>query len=297
MAKIIRKIIFLSLIAIVAVVFYIYDAAVIPPDDVLLTNEQGQSQVTQCITQTTSAPLDRHGNLDVTTWNLYKQQSDGWDQTLKQLVERTDLLLLQEAQLSDELKSFVETQELYMLLARAFNFADEPIGVMNLTRDKPLSSCVFRKAEPYINFPKSMLVSYYLLSDASQLLVVNIHSINFTFGIDEYLAQLSVVKQAMKDHQGPIVFAGDMNTWNDQRSAAIDELVKSAGLVEAIPENDSRTTFFGHNLDHIFYRDLELVNAESIITASSDHNPVKAYFRLEKKYPVKAQSLQQNSAN
>ncbi|WP_028768936.1 endonuclease/exonuclease/phosphatase family protein [Shewanella fidelis] len=291
MAKIIRKVIFLALIALVAVILYVYDATEIPTEDVLLTNEIGQSQVTQCITQTTKAPLDRHGKLDITTWNLYKQQSDGWEQTLTQLIERTDLLLLQEAQLTQELKSVLEEQQLYMLLARAFNFSSEAIGVMNLSRDKALSSCVFRKAEPYINFPKSMLVSYYLLSDASQLLVVNIHSINFTFGIDEYLAQLNVVKQAMQDHQGPIIFAGDMNTWSEQRSLAIAEIVKGAGLVEAVPKHDSRTAFFGHHLDHIYYRNLELIKAESIITTSSDHNPLKAYFRLEKQYPDKLQSL------
>ncbi|GIU48038.1 EEP domain-containing protein [Shewanella sairae] len=287
MVKIIRKVIFLALIAAVAVVLYIYDAAVIPAEDQLITNEGRLDEQAQCITQAVKEPLDSHGNLDVTTWNIYKQNSSGWDVSLKQLTDRSDLLLLQEAQLTPELTAFVEEQSLYMLLARAFNFAEEPIGVMNLSRDPALSSCVFRKAEPYINFPKSMLVSYYLLSDDSQLLVVNIHSINFTFGLEEYLAQLEVVKAAMKDHTGPIIFAGDMNTWSDKRTVAIEDLLKATGLVEAVPIDDSRTTFFGHRLDHIYYRNLELVKAESIITSSSDHNPVKAYFRLEKKYPTK----------
>ncbi|MCL1144498.1 endonuclease/exonuclease/phosphatase family protein [Shewanella marinintestina] len=287
MGKIIRKIVFLAIIAIVAVVLYAYDSAVIPTEDLLLTNETRLDENAQCITQKVEQPLDRHGNLDVTTWNLYKQNSSGWDVTLKQLAERSDLLLLQEAKYTADLKSFVEEQELYMLLARAFTFAEEPIGVMNLSRDRALSSCVFRKAEPYIHFPKSMLISYYLLSDATQLLAVNIHSINFTWGLDEYKAQLSVVKEALLNHTGPIIFAGDMNTWSEQRSEAVAQLLKNTGLIEAIPNEDSRTTFFGHRLDHIYYRDLELVKAESIITESSDHNPVKAYFRLQKKYPSK----------
>ncbi|MGS0674233.1 endonuclease/exonuclease/phosphatase family protein [Shewanella sp. 30m-9] len=287
MAKIIRKLILLALIAAVAVVIYVYDASVIPSDDILVSNDNPAGVQAQCMTKPTKASLDRFGKLDITTWNLYKQNSDGWDDTLKQLVERSDLLLLQEAQLTKELKSFVESQKLSMILAQAFSFDGEPVGVMNLTREPAMSSCVFRKAEPYINFPKSMLVSYYLLSDQSQLLVINIHSINFTIGLEEYLSQLRVVEEAMQDHQGPVIFAGDMNTWSDTRLDTVKQLAKRTGLTEVIPEVDSRTTILGHQLDHIFYRGLELVKAESIITSSSDHNPVKAYFRLVKKRPVK----------
>ncbi|GIU10955.1 MULTISPECIES: endonuclease/exonuclease/phosphatase family protein [unclassified Shewanella] len=286
MAKIIRKLVFLTLIAALAGVAYVYDASVIPTEDVLVTNLGGTSQDVQCISQPAKGNLDRYGKLDVTTWNLYKQKNDGWNETLKQLAERSDLLLLQEAQLTPELKAFIGSQELSMLLAKAFSFADEPVGVMNLTRESATSSCVFRKAEPYINYPKSMLISYYPLSDNSQLLVANIHSINFTFGLEEYQSQLRIVQEAIKGHQGPVIFAGDMNTWSDDRFDTVKQLAKLVGLIEAIPSVDSRTQILGHNLDHIFYRDLELVKAESIITSSSDHNPVKAYFRLIKKRPV-----------
>ncbi|MGS0680668.1 endonuclease/exonuclease/phosphatase family protein [Shewanella sp. 125m-7] len=285
MAKIIRKVIFLALIAAVGVSLYVYDASVIPADDILVTNDSTSSIQAQCMTHPTKESLDRFGKLNITTWNLYKQKSYGWEETLKQLAERSDLLLLQEAQLSKELGAFVETQQLSMLLAQAFRFDGEPIGVMNLTREPALSSCVFRKAEPHINFPKSMLVSYYLLSDQSQLLVVNIHSINFTIGLEEYQGQLRIAEEALQDHQGPVIFAGDMNTWSDTRVDTVKQLAKRTGLIEVIPDVDSRTTILGHQLDHIFYRDLELVKAESIITSSSDHNPVKAYFRLEKKRP------------
>ncbi|ABV87559.1 endonuclease/exonuclease/phosphatase family protein [Shewanella pealeana] len=286
MAKIIRKLIFLALIAALAVVAYVYDASVIPTEDALVTNQIGASQDVQCISQPAKGALDRYGKLDVTTWNLYKQKSEGWDETLKQLAERSDLLLLQEAQLTPELNSFVESQELSMLLAKAFSFENEPVGVMNLTREPATSSCVFRKPEPYINFPKSMLISYYALSDKSQLLVANIHSINFTFGLEEYKAQLRIVEEAIKGHQGPVIFAGDMNTWSDERFDTVRQLAKRADLTEAIPSVDSRTRVLGHNLDHIFYRGLELIKAESIITSTSDHNPVKAYFRLEKNRSV-----------
>ncbi|GIU25236.1 endonuclease/exonuclease/phosphatase family protein [Shewanella sp. MBTL60-007] len=287
MAKIVRKLLFLLLIATVAVAIYVYDASVIPADDTLVTNLNPPKESAQCMTQASDGVLDRYGKLDVTTWNLYKQKGDGWQETLKQLVDRSDLLLLQEAQLTVELNDFVNSLKLDMLLAKAFNFSGVPVGVMNLSRESAVSSCVFRKAEPYIKYPKSMLISYYLLSDSSQLLVINIHSINFTFGTADFKAQLGVVERAIKEHQGPIIFAGDMNTWSDERGEVINQLARQTGLTEAIPSVDSRSKVLGHNLDHIFYRDLELVKAESILTSSSDHNPVKAYFRLKKQHPVK----------
>ncbi|MCG9731085.1 endonuclease/exonuclease/phosphatase family protein [Shewanella sp. Isolate13] len=287
MAKIVRKLLLLLLITAVALAIYVYDASVIPADDTLVTNLNPPKASAQCMTQASDGVLDRYGKLDVSTWNLYKQKGDGWQETLKQLVDRSDLLLLQEAQLTVELNDFVNSLKLDMLLAKAFNFSGVPVGVMNLSRESAVSSCVFRKAEPYIKYPKSMLISYYLLSDSSQLLVINIHSINFTFGTVDYKAQLGVVEQAIRDHQGPIIFAGDMNTWSDERGEVINQLVRQTGLTEAIPSVDSRSKVLGHNLDHIFYRDLELVKAESILTSSSDHNPVKAYFRVKKQRPVK----------
>jgi endonuclease/exonuclease/phosphatase (EEP) superfamily protein YafD len=41
--------------------------------------------------------------------------------------------------------------------------------------------------------------------------------------------------------------------------------------------------FFGHQLDHILVRGLDVVDAEAIPVESSDHNPVRATFRLRER--------------
>ncbi|GIU06222.1 UPF0294 protein [Shewanella sp. c952] len=285
MFRILRKLILFSLLIATLVALYVYQSTVIPQQDTLLSNDSNSTDAVQCITNKPIESLDRHGNLDIAIWNIHKQKNSGWQNVLKQLTERTDLLLLQEVSASDEFKALVDEQSEDWVMAKAFLFADEPVGVMNLSKGYPSSVCSFRYEEPLIHYPKSLLVSYYDLSDNSQLLVVNVHSINFAFGLDEYRAQLNVVTEAMKVHSGPIILAGDLNTWSDSRNEYVSTIANTAGLTEAIPSVDSRTQFFGKTPDHIFYRGLELVKAESIVTDSSDHNPLKAYFRLIKAIP------------
>ncbi|PKG57447.1 endonuclease/exonuclease/phosphatase family protein [Shewanella sp. GutDb-MelDb] len=285
MFRILRKLILFSLLLVTLIGLYIYQSTVIPLKDTLLANDTDGVNAVQCVTHSPNVPLDRHGYLDIAIWNIYKQQNEGWQNVLKQLADRTDLLLLQEATLTDDLKALINEQKQGWVLAKAFIFGGEPVGVMNLSQDYPLSTCAFRYSEPLIQYPKSLLVSYYLLSDNSQLLVANIHSINFTLGLEEYRAQLNVVAAAISEHKGPVILAGDLNTWSRERGEYIATMARNAALTEAVPNDDSRTTIFGQSLDHIFYRDLQLVKTESIVTDSSDHHPLKAYFRLLKKIP------------
>lgn len=285
MFRILRKLILFSLLIATLVALYVYQSTVIPQQDTLLSNDSNSTDAVQCFTNKPIEPLDSHGKLDIAIWNIHKQKNSGWQNVLKQLTERTDLLLLQEVSASDEFKSLVEEQLEDWVMAKAFLFAGEPIGVMNISKGYPSSVCSFRYEEPLIQYPKSLLISYYELSDDSQLLVVNIHSINFALGLDEYRAQLNVVTEAMKVHAGPIILAGDLNTWSNSRNEYVLTIAHTAGLKEAVPSVDSRTQFFGKTPDHIFYRGLELVKAESIVTDSSDHNPLKAYFRLIKAIP------------
>lgn len=285
MLRIVRKLILFLFLLATLLTLYVYQSTVIPQQDTIMSNDANSTDSVQCVTHKPQESLDRHGKLDIAIWNIHKQKNNGWQNVLKQLTERTDLLLLQEVSASVDFKSLVKEQAENWIMAKAFLFSGDPVGVMNLSNGYPLSSCSFRYKEPIIQYPKSLLVSYYPLSDDSELLVLNIHSINFAVGLDEYRAQLNVVTEAMKIHSGPIILAGDLNTWSDKRGEYISSLVARAGLKEAVPDVDSRTRFFGKTPDHIFYRGLELVNAESIVTDSSDHNPLKAYFRLIKAIP------------
>jgi endonuclease/exonuclease/phosphatase (EEP) superfamily protein YafD len=53
------------------------------------------------------------------------------------------------------------------------------------------------------------------------------------------------------------------------------------GLIEIEFSPDNRTQFVnGMPLDHVFYRGLNVVEASSPVTQSSDHNPLLVSFSL-----------------
>ncbi|TOE88347.1 endonuclease/exonuclease/phosphatase family protein, partial [Vibrio parahaemolyticus] len=86
------------------------------------------------------------------------------------------------------------------------------------------------------------------------LAVINVHAINFTVGTEEYTSQLSALETLLKQHSGPIVFAGDFNSWSEYRITAMKQALREANLREVQFSPDHRTQFItGLPLDHVFY--------------------------------------------
>ncbi len=68
-----------------------------------------------------------------------------------------------------------------------------------------------REREPILRLPKSALVTVYPLPDARLLMVVNIHAVNFSLGVDVYSKQLLPIGDQIAHHSGPVIMAGDFN--------------------------------------------------------------------------------------
>ncbi|NMU84205.1 hypothetical protein HKB16_15060, partial [Vibrio parahaemolyticus] len=79
----------------------------------------------------------------------------------------------------------------------------------------------YTSKEPWLRLPKSALYSQYHLSNGEKLAVVNVHAINFTVGTKEYVSQLTALEMLLKHHVGPILFAGDFNSWSESRVNAM----------------------------------------------------------------------------
>jgi len=107
-----------------------------------------------------------------------------------------------------------------------------------------------------------------------------VHSINFELAVDTYRAQLEALADALAGHRGPIIFAGDFNTWNDARDRVVAGIAARLGLTELKLSVDQRALFFGRRLDHIFIRGLQSIDVSAIPVDSSDHNPVVATLRF-----------------
>lgn len=237
--------------------------------------------VSQCLAAGTAKPLDIDGRLRVGVWNIYKQQKAGWQTDLRKMTQRSDLLLLQEAKLNDKLSQYLTQGGLHLVMAKAFSLLKSPVGVMNLSTEQAHDACAYHAIEPWIRFAKSTLMSHYRLSNGQTLLVVNLHGINFDWQLKSFRGQWQQIVRKVSSHHGPVIIGGDFNTWRGQRMAYVDQLAHSLKLKEAVYEVDQRHRVFGLPLDHLYYRGLNLVAAESLNSQASDHNPIWAEFRLK----------------
>lgn len=254
------------------------------PEQAELVAIEAESNVlkVRCMTGNSVKPLDRDGELSLLVWNIYKQQKESWQTQLQALSAESDLILLQEASLTPSLEYMIKQESWVANLVRAFDVLETSAGVLNLSRHQPSSACAYTVLEPWLRLPKSALLSVFPLSNKESLAVVNIHGVNFTFGTEDYHAQLAELQKALAAHDGPIIVAGDFNTWSEDRISVVREQASILGLEEVTFNEDYRTQFLtGLPLDHIFYRGLELKTAEAPVSGASDHNPMIAHFRLQ----------------
>jgi endonuclease/exonuclease/phosphatase (EEP) superfamily protein YafD len=129
--------------------------------------------------------------------------------------------------------------------------------------------------------PKATSIAAFALSGRDEtLLVVNLHAVNFSFGLSDYKHQFHQVGRLLQGHEGPVILAGDFNTWHKRRMQVVDSLAESLDLQPVTFDDDTRMRFFGSALDHIYVRQLQLVNAETATVYTSDHNPLVAVLSM-----------------
>ena len=133
--------------------------------------------------------------------------------------------------------------------------------------------------EPWLRLPKSALFARYQLSNGQELAVVNLHGVNFTVGVEEYEEQMAKLERALATHSGPMILAGDFNSWRQARLDIVEAMTGRLALHEVKLGNDQRIKILGQPLDHMYYRGLALIQAEAPLTDASDHNPIIASFK------------------
>lgn len=210
------------------------------------------------------------------TWNVHKGQDTGWQEDLERLSKQADFVLLQEATQHQNLSTFSTA-----LFVSSFSFKDLLSGVKTFTQTQPEWYCGGGVAEPIIQIPKVASIMNLPLEKGNSLLIINVHLINFEWGISAYQAQLEQLFSFVENHQGPIIMAGDFNAWNEERLNLVNNLIKKYGLNSVALSQDERVRFLGYPLDYIFMRGVKVVSATSEVVTSSDHNPLLMEFELE----------------
>ncbi|WOJ94835.1 endonuclease/exonuclease/phosphatase family protein [Congregibacter variabilis] len=226
-----------------------------------------------------SAAIDS-SNIKILNWNIKKGEEQGWALDLQRLSKGTSLVLLQEAAFSMDLPTHVEKTP-FAAFSPGYINKDDITGVVTFSEVRPVQHCRLGAVEPWLGTPKSTNVTRYALSNTEhELMVVNIHAVNFSFGLLSYHAQLNEIADLLSDHQGPVIVSGDLNTWRRGRQQALLTSMQSLGLQTVKFANDLRKTVFGMPLDHIFTRGLSVEEAVVFDVSSSDHNPMTVSFAL-----------------
>lgn len=194
----------------------------------------------------------------------------------RELIERADIALLQEAiGKPDFINNLIFSRPDYCwTLANAFTSKGFSTGVatgsnVRQLQNKALLSPV---TEPITNSHKSILLTEYPLQNSRQtLLVLNIHAINFV-STGSFKKHIDQARDVLKSHRGPIVMAGDFNTWNAPRMQYLLKVAQELRLAKVPVMNGSPKIL---KLDHVFTRGLTILSAEELSQyRSSDHSPL-----------------------
>ena len=219
-------------------------------------------------------------NIRLMNWNIRKQLDPESDLDLNYLSNEKDLILIQEASLREETINNVDATK-HWSFAPGYRTSGAVSGVLTLSSIKPLTQCSFVSLEPVLRSPKATSITEYGLTSTEQtLVVVNMHAVNFSTGLKAFRKQFQQVSVALRDHRGPIIFSGDLNTWRKKRTLIVEEFADLLGLKSIEFGNDHRVTIFGNVLDHIYVRGLSTVHTNTEAVRTSDHNPMSATFAM-----------------
>jgi endonuclease/exonuclease/phosphatase (EEP) superfamily protein YafD len=227
-------------------------------------------------------------SIKILVWNMYKGANPSWADDYEKLTENQDILMNQEMYLNDLMKSaFVNHSGYGYHTATSFIYlpSNTRTGVTTASRVKTtrFKAQRSRALEPAINTPKMSLETFYKIKGTNQeLMTVNIHAINFV-STHALGTQLKDLAKDIKRFKGPVVFAGDFNTWSPGKLRLMRRIiVKGLKMKEVTFVEDNRKKVFNNIIDYIFVKDLEVIDSKSFgDILGSDHTPMTVELRYK----------------
>lgn len=227
------------------------------------------------------APQLNADGFSLLSWNTLKGQKEGWAEDFMKLSRETDILILQEAYLTGSLKAMLQQEQYHWDMTAAFEYRKIEMGVLTASRTAPNFTCSFLETEPLIRIPKGTLITRYPLSGTTlELMIANIHAINFTVKALAFNQQIDRLEGLLADHLGPLIVSGDFNTWSAGRMARVKDMAQRLDLNAVGFDEKHRSLFLGRPIDHVYYRGLEATHAATPMVSTSDHNPLSVGFKL-----------------
>ena len=227
--------------------------------------------------------LPATSDLNVFVWNVYKgQKAHIFEKDFKKLGSGKDFILLQEALVDSRMpllwKNDFSAYEWH--LAQSFHYKKDltSTGVAIGSKISPVTVDFIRsKAREFFWLtPKLTLFSEYDF-EGKKVLFVCTHVLNFVTTA-AFSASLYEIAQKISLFEGPVVLAGDFNTWNVKSYMIMKSIFRDLNLEHLDLENDGRLL----KLDHVFVRGFDVLKAEVHHTImSSDHFPIEIKLKLK----------------
>ena len=213
--------------------------------------------------------------LEILSWNIQKAGNSGWADDLASFGTDVNLAFIQEASVQARIPQAIQG-DMFQAFAAGYTTTSQQTGVMTLSSSSPSVHCNLTSWEPWLGTPKATSITEYPIQGRDErLLTINLHAVNFALGLVNFQGQFQALNDVLNSHQGPIILAGDLNTWSGKRQDLVDQFMGKHGLTPVAFEPDLRTTTFGHALDHIYIRGMRAELARVIPVSSSDHNPLR----------------------
>ncbi|MGE3610428.1 MAG: endonuclease/exonuclease/phosphatase family protein [Bacteriovoracaceae bacterium] len=223
--------------------------------------------------------------ISLISWNVFKGVKKELFTSYPDLAKNYDFILLQEAYTIPEMLKMFEATPYHYVLAGSFVYRPLMVttGVATGSRFQSIKNIPLRSKykEPIVDAAQMCLSTEYKLAGREDtLLVVNVHAINFVIS-DRLFHQLDQLKDHIKQHKGPVIFAGDFNVWDEKKTKYLKRITKELNLKEISFKEDYRKRFRNHPLDYVFYRGLKVQTAKVLdLKSLSDHNPIEVNFSL-----------------
>jgi len=192
--------------------------------------------------------LDPSEPLRVVSWNVHKGLDAGLDEDLRAIAEQRapHVLALQEAR--PDLAFPAGYAGHHAASFRRGLRRDATEGVTTVASVETAWAHRVRSAERELYFftPKAALISTFRVRGRGELVLINVHGLNFDPSGRQLARQMDDLRHAVAHVDGPLLIAGDFNTWNEARLEAVHDVAMDLGLAEVAPEvPGGRTGRFG----------------------------------------------------
>jgi endonuclease/exonuclease/phosphatase (EEP) superfamily protein YafD len=226
-------------------------------------------------------------------WNVYKGTHTRFGNEFARLTRNADVIVLQEMSTHGGGRGPQETITAVSgrsyVMAHAIRYRGGFAGCATGATANPVRSKVLLTSdrEPIVGTPKSSVVSVYRIAGSGdELLVANTHGMNLagnlTFDLEPFRRQIATVAEEIAHHRGPVVWAGDFNTHDREKTDVLLAETGRLGLARVQVAGSHRLTksLQGFVLDHVFTRGLRVVRARAMPGSGSDHTAIELTFRL-----------------